>query len=51
LNEIAQQKSKKRLVEQFNKEPMKRSKMVNGFEVGAILGRGKFGEVFLSRHS
>lgn len=25
--------------------------MVNGFEVGVILGRGKFGEVFLSRHS
>jgi aurora kinase, other len=24
--------------------------MINGFELGATLGKGKFGEVFLSRH-
>ena len=24
--------------------------MVNGFELGKTLGKGKFGEVFLARH-
>lgn len=28
----------------------KRSKMLNGFELGNSLGKGKFGEVFLVRH-
>jgi serine/threonine protein kinase len=27
-----------------------RSKIVNGFEMGITLGKGKFGEVFRSRH-
>ena len=28
----------------------KRSKILNGFEFGRTLGKGKFGEVFLARH-
>jgi aurora kinase/aurora kinase A len=29
----------------------KSSKSINGFELGPTLGKGKFGEVFLSRHN
>jgi serine/threonine protein kinase len=29
---------------------MKHSKLINGFELGSTLGKGKFGEVFLGRH-
>jgi serine/threonine protein kinase len=33
-----------------SKSPKKQSKIVNGFEIGQVLGKGKFGEVFLGRH-
>lgn len=28
----------------------KHSKIINGFEFGNVLGKGKFGEVFIARH-
>lgn len=28
----------------------KRSQLIQGFEFGKVLGRGKFGEVYLARH-
>lgn len=35
---------------QTSRSPVKSSKVVNGFEMDAVLGKGKFGEVFLARH-
>lgn len=28
---------------------LQKSKVINGFEIGKVLGKGKFGEVFLAR--
>jgi serine/threonine protein kinase len=28
----------------------KKSKIINSFEIGNLLGKGKFGEVYLARH-
>ena len=38
------------MIQQSNKLPQKRSKILNGFELGAVLGKGKFGQVYLGRH-
>lgn len=38
------------MIQQIGKSPKKSSKIINGFEIGAVLGKGKFGEVFLCRH-
>ena len=33
-----------------SKSTEKSSRILNGFEMGRVLGKGKFGEVFLARH-
>lgn len=50
LNEIVESKAKEKMLMETSKSPKKQSKVVNGFEVGQVLGKGKFGEVFLGRH-
>lgn len=49
LNEIVETKQREKNLAE-NPKGFKRSKVVNGFEFGRTLGKGKFGEVFLSRH-
>jgi predicted Ser/Thr protein kinase len=50
LNEIIANKNKEKTVVEVVRPPLKTSRMINGFEFGNVLGKGKFGEVFLARH-
>lgn len=50
LNEIIECKNKQKMANEKNQIAKKPSKMINGFQIGATLGKGKFGQVFLSRH-
>lgn len=38
------------MLQQTSISQKKTSKIINGFEVGQVLGVGKFGEVFLARN-
>ena len=49
LTEIVASKAKEKMIIQNSKSSQKRSKVINGFEMGSVLGKGKFGEVFLCR--
>ena len=49
MTEIVASKAKEKMIIQNSKSSQKRSKVINGFEMGAVLGKGKFGEVFLCR--
>ena len=48
LNEIIELKHKEKFAE--NAKNYQRSKIINGFQFGKTLGKGKFGEVFMARH-
>ena len=50
MNEIVESKAKEKQVVQISKSPHKHSKVINNFQMGVVLGKGKFGEVFLARH-
>lgn len=50
LNEIVESKHKEKASPETKKSGCRRSGLINGFELGTVLGRGKFGEVFLGRH-
>ena len=50
LNEIVECKAKEKMIQEQGRGTRKRSGVVNGFEMGMVLGKGKFGEVFLGRH-
>lgn len=43
-NTIEQIKNKNNIIRKA------KGKVVNGFEIGKILGKGKFGQVYLARH-
>lgn len=43
-NTIEQIKNKSNIIRKA------KGKVVNGFEIGKILGKGKFGQVYLARH-
>lgn len=43
-------KVREKIAIETGKGTLQKSKVVNGFEIGATLGKGKFGEVFKSRH-
>jgi serine/threonine protein kinase len=47
LNEIVELKQREKI---GGHQPSRGSKIINGFEMSRTLGKGKFGEVFLSRH-
>jgi hypothetical protein len=51
LNEIVQSKQKEKTSPETKKSACRKTGMINGFELGRVLGRGKFGEVFLGRHT
>lgn len=48
LNEIIELKHKEKFAE--NAKNYQRSKIINGFQFGKTLGKGKFGQVFMARH-
>ena len=50
LNEIVESKAKEKMLQERSCSTKKRSAVINGFEIGGVLGKGKFGEVFLGRH-
>jgi serine/threonine protein kinase len=43
-------KNKEKVTPETKKSACRKTGMINGFELGTVLGRGKFGEVFLGRH-
>ena len=43
LNEIVANKAKEKMIQQTSKSSQKSSKIINGFEIGPVLGKGKFG--------